>query len=253
MRGSKKLNQEDDFMKKVGLCRILSLLTLCLFFIQSTALAADSLITTDDLKKKMDAGEPLTLIDALSSIEHNELSIAGSINIPSSKVAGNPLLPADKASLLIFYCKGPKCTKSKKAADAATALGYTNVMVYNEGLPAWAKNGYPTENKVKYPNVDLPRLNPADVQAQAGGIVMLDIRGEEVIEVGKIKGAVNIPLDDLDEKYTTLPKDKKIVIIDHAGKQVGVCGKFLHMNGYTDLAVMDGGVLAWKRAGLPVE
>ncbi len=242
-------------MKKLRLYLLMSVMAaFALLLLTPPVFAADTLITTDQLKQKIDAKEPLVLIDALSAIEHDEMSIAGSINIPSSKVtADNPLLPADKNALLIFYCKGPKCTKSKVGANAATALGYTNVMIYNEGLPAWAGKGYPVEKKADYPKIDLPRLSPADVQAMADSAVLLDIRGEEVKDVGRIKNAVAISLDDLSEAYTTLPKDKKIVIMDHAGKQVGITGKFLHMKGYTDLAILDGGMLAWKRAGLPTE
>lgn len=218
------------------------------------AAGSPEMITTDELKKKIDAGEPLLLINALSPIEHDELHIAGSINIPSSQVkADNPKLPADKSKLLIFYCKGPKCSKSRKAAKIAMDLGYTNVLVYNEGLPAWAKRGYPLAKNVTFPKVKFPRLSPKEVLDQADGAVLLDIRGEEVKAVGRIKGAVGISLDRLNEEYGQLPKDKKIIIIDHAGKQVNICGKFLHMNGYADIAVMDGGMLAWKRAGLPVE
>jgi len=245
-------------MKKQWIPRLLTLMICCGFLLmQASAVAAEekfTTITTAELKQKMDAHEPLILIDALSSIEHNELAIAGSINIPSSKVtADNPLMPADKANLLIFYCKGPKCSKSKEAADRALALGYTNVMVYNDGLPDWAKNRYPVETLVNYPKVDIPRLTPQEVQAQAASAVLLDIRGDEVKDVGRIKDAVSIPLDDMDEKFSTLPKGKKIIIFDHAGKQAGICGKFLAMQGYADLALMDGGVLAWKRAGLPTE
>jgi rhodanese-related sulfurtransferase len=239
------------------LTRLVSFMIFCCFLLQATLVSAAgkfTIISTADLKQKIDAKEPLTLVNALSSIEHNELAITGSINIPSNKVtADNPLMPADKAGLLIFYCKGPKCTKSKEAADKAMALGYTNVMVYDEGLPDWAKNRYPVETHVDYPKIEFPRLAPKDVQAQAATAVLLDIRGEEVIEIGKIKGAVNISLADLDQKFDTLPKGKKIIIIDHAGKQVNICGKFLTMKGYTDIAVTDGGVLAWKRDGLPTE
>ncbi|MEW6521724.1 MAG: rhodanese-like domain-containing protein [Thermodesulfobacteriota bacterium] len=245
-------------MQKLWMPCLLTVMICCTFLLLlAPAVSAEEkfkIITTAELKQKLDTKEPLTLVDALSSIEHNELAIAGSINIPSSKVtADNPLMPTDKAGLLVFYCKGPKCSKSKEAANRAVALGYTNVMVYNDGLPDWAKNRYPVETHVDYPKVELPRLTPQDVQAQAATAVLLDIRGDEVKDVGRIKNAVSIPLDNLDEQYTTLPKDKKIILFDHAGKQVNITGKFLAMKGYTDLAVMDGGVLAWKRAGLPTE
>ncbi|MCB2183287.1 MAG: hypothetical protein KQH63_14735 [Desulfobulbaceae bacterium] len=242
-------------MKKLNFSRVLCFVA-CFFLIHSAAMAAEdfTMITTDELKAKMDAGETFTLVNALSPIEFKELTIKGSVNIPSSRVtADNPLLPADKSSLLIFFCKGPKCSKSKKAAKIAMKFGYSNVMVYNEGLPAWAKKRYPIESQVKYPKVKLTRLSPQEVKGQMNSAVLLDIRGEEVKKVGKINGAISIPLDDMEDKYATLPKGKKIIIIDHAGKQVNICGKFLHMNGYEDLAAMDGGVLAWKRAGLPVE
>lgn len=242
-------------MHKNVLTRVTTFFACWLLFLTAAAQAADlKMITTDELKSKMDAGAPLTLVNALSPIEHNEMTIKGSINIPSSQMtADNPLLPADKSGLIIFYCKGPKCSKSKKSAKIAMKLGYTNVMVYNEGIPAWAKKRYPMERKTKYPKVKFERLAPKAVQAQAATAVLLDIRGGEVKKVGKIAGAVSMPMDIVIDKYTTLPKGKKIIIFDHAGKQVNICGKFLHMNGYTDIAVMDGGVLGWKRAGLPVE
>lgn len=236
--------------------RFICFVACCIFLFHSVAIAADDfkMITTDELKSKMDAGESLVLVNALSSIEFKEITIKGSVNIPSSQLtADNANLPTDKSTLLIFFCKGPKCSKSKKAAKSAMKLGYSNVMVYNEGLPAWAKKRYPTVSQVKYPKVKLTRLSPQEIQAQMDSIVLLDIRGAEVKKVGIIKGATTIPLDLMEEKCNLIPKGKKIVIFDHAGKQANICGKFLHMNGYTDLAAMDGGVLAWKRAGLPVE
>lgn len=232
------------------------LFAIMMLLVQGVALAADDFkfISTDELKQKMDAGESYHLINALSPIEFNEMAIKGSVNIPSSKVkAGHPLLPADKGSLLIFYCKGPKCNKSRVAAGKAMKLGYTNVLVYNDGIPGWAKAHYPMDRAVKYPKVKVDRLTPKELNGQLGSVVVLDIRGKKHLKLGVIKGAIKITLDDLDKNYTSLPKGKKIVVVDHAGKQVNITAKFLHLNGYTDLAVLDGGMLAWLRDGLPVE
>jgi len=54
-------------------------------------------------------------------------------------------LPADKNSLLIFYCGGLKCKLSHKSAAKAEQLGYTNVKVFAEGYPKWIseKSDYP--------------------------------------------------------------------------------------------------------------
>jgi rhodanese-related sulfurtransferase len=56
-------------------------------------------------------------------------------------------LPADKNSLLIFYCGGLKCKLSHKSAMKAEKLGYTNVKVFAEGYPAWMAD------KAHYPSV----------------------------------------------------------------------------------------------------
>ena len=229
------------------------LLTLFIFFTGSRAFAVDiPFISTADLKAKMDAGEELVLADALSSIEHDELTIKGSVNIPASQVEGNANLPAAKDTLLVFYCKGPKCGKSRIAAEKAMKLGYTNVMVYNEGLPAWAQHRYPLEKKASYPAIDVTRFSPDQVHGMKDSIAILDIRGAKHKQLGKIDGATEIVLDDLNKEYAALPRDKKIIIVDHASKQVVVAAKFLSMQGYDDVAVMDGGVAAWIRAGLPV-
>jgi rhodanese-related sulfurtransferase len=56
-------------------------------------------------------------------------------------------LPADKNSLLIYYCGGLKCKLSHKSAMKAEKLGYTNVKVFAEGYPAWMAD------KAHYPSV----------------------------------------------------------------------------------------------------
>lgn len=231
------------------LCALISLFSL----FTSAAIAADiPVISTAELKKKMDAKETLVLADALSSIEHKEKAIQGSINIPSSKVKGNPNLPADKNTLLVFYCLGPKCGKSKMAAKVAQTLGYSNIMIYDEGLPAWMQNGYPVTKAANYPNIELTRLTPQQLNDMAKSVTILDIRDAKHKESGRLAGAIEIDMDDLEEKHSTIPRNKKVVVIDHAAKQVVVAAKFLSMNGFKDLAALDGGMMAWVAAGLPV-
>ncbi|HIJ78759.1 MAG: rhodanese-like domain-containing protein [Desulfobulbaceae bacterium] len=235
--------------KIIALC---SCFLLSLFFFQGVAIAEIPFITTPELKQKIDAGEKLVLANALSPIEFSEIAIKGSVNIPASRVEGNPNLPSDKDTLIIFYCLGPKCGKSRIAAEKAVKAGYTNIMVYNEGLPAWAKKGLPLDHEVTYPKIDIDRIPPKQIYAERDSLIILDIRGKKHMALGKIAGTVDILLDDLDQKYTQLPKDKKIVVADHAGKQLNITAKYLHSKGYTNIAIMDGGVSAWLRDGLPV-
>ena len=66
--------------------------------------------------------------------------IPGAINIPDSqfdKLVDK--LPADKATLLLFYCGGLECMLSHNSAFKAEKLGYTNVKVTGRFLDWKAK------------------------------------------------------------------------------------------------------------------
>ncbi len=89
---------------------------LLVFFICSTGFTPGPLVAAgidiptieaDALKYELYHGAPMVLANALSPIEFKDLTIRGSVNIPSSKVKGNPNLPKDKNTLLVFFCKGP--------------------------------------------------------------------------------------------------------------------------------------------------
>jgi rhodanese-related sulfurtransferase len=65
-------------------------------------------INAAQLKAKLDAKAPLTLVDSLSPIEFAAGAIPGSINIPFEQMKSSKLLPRDKSRLLVFYCMGRK-------------------------------------------------------------------------------------------------------------------------------------------------
>jgi rhodanese-related sulfurtransferase len=213
-------------------------------------------VTTDELKRMVDAKEDFVLADALSPIEFAEERIAGSVNLPVSAIkSGAVKLPADKAKKLVFYCKGPKCTKSQKAAGLAVKMGYRNVAVYNEGIPEWVKRGYPAELKKVYPAVEIPVLAAAELKGMLdakANVFVLDLRDDSDAAAGKIPGSVNIDLEELDTRLAAVPKGKKVVVVDLHGKQTQIAGRFLRSKGYEDVARLDGGfVSGWLKAGYP--
>lgn len=215
-------------------------------------------VTTDELKRMVDAKEDFLLADTLSPIEFAEERIAGSVNVPFGALKdGDVKLPPDKTKKLVFYCKGPKCTKSVKTANLAVKMGYTNVLVYNEGLPEWVKRGYAFDRKRIYPDVVIPALSASELKKlldAKANVLVLDIRDPVDVVAGRIPGALNVDLEDLDRRLGQIPKGRKIVIVDLHGKQTQQAGRFLRWKGYEDVARLDGGfVSGWLRAGLPFE
>lgn len=210
-------------------------------------------ISTEDLLTLQQSGTPYLLINALSAIEYNELHIKDSVNIPASHVdRPHTLLPKNKDTTLIFYCKGLRCTKSRLAARNSMKLGFTNVLIYSRGLPTWQEKGLPTASTITYPEIDLQGLNPLQVYQQEEPFI-LDIRGQEVSRMGHIVGSLRIPLDDLADRVGELPCDRPIIIFDHAGQQSPICARYLHSKGYTSVFILEGGMINWIRQGFPTK
>ena len=65
-------------------------------------------LTAKELKRLIDSGGPLFLLNPLSEIEFNEAHIEGSVNIPIEKIYDTKELPEDKSTMIVTYCLGPK-------------------------------------------------------------------------------------------------------------------------------------------------
>jgi rhodanese-related sulfurtransferase len=89
--------------------RALILATTCIVPLLAQAQGSIPFVTTDELKRMVDAKEDFVLANALSPIEYAEENIVGSVNVPYVALRdGKAKLPADKAKRLVFYCMGPK-------------------------------------------------------------------------------------------------------------------------------------------------
>src|SRR6266446_6714788 len=190
-----------------------------------------------------------TVVDARTRVEYEENHIAGAISCPATQTAAVlPRLVKDKSRQLVFYCNGPKCTKSQKAARAAIALGYHKVLEYNEGLPAWAKANLPVAGS-PIPPAEMASIGPEELRAQmesGKGPAVIDVRDAvEFISV-HVPGSVNIPLDELERRAREVPTGE-VAIMDHTGGQTLIAGRLLQKMGRLGLHRLEGGILAWQQ------
>jgi rhodanese-related sulfurtransferase len=129
-----------------------------------------------------------------------------------------------------------------------------NVAVFREGIPGWAKAGYRLAFTDQYPDIAVPVVSASELYLKLRATSMLvDVRPEDHFLKGHIGGSTNIDLEDLYEQFRSLPKDKKIVLIDHKGKLTLTTARFLAARGYKDVVRLDGGFNAWAKYGLPVK
>ncbi len=79
-------------------------------------------------------------------------------------------------------------------------------------------------------------------------IVFVDVRSTQEIERdGTIEGFVHIPIGEFGERYSEIPKGKKIVVACARGGRASRGASILQKNGYTD--VVSVGLLEYKQKG----
>ena len=89
----------------------------------------------------------------------------------------------------------------------------------------------------------------------AGHVRLVDVRTPGEFESVHIPGSYNVPLDLLrehrDEFCTHL--DENIVLVCRSGQRAGRAEQTLRAAGLSRIRILDGGMLAWESAGLPVD
>lgn len=125
---------------------IICLLALCVASFAGAAEAAAAAeakvpdITHEELAKAV-AAKQAVVIDVNGTESFKAGHIPGAIDFQAEKDALAAKLPKDKAALVVAYCGGPSCGAYKQAANAAVALGYTNVKHYSAGISGWKEKG----------------------------------------------------------------------------------------------------------------
>jgi rhodanese-related sulfurtransferase len=83
--------------------------------------------------------------------------------------------------------------------------------------------------------------------------VLLDVRTPEEVAAGKITGAQNIVWDEnFGDKLSSL-EHKPIFVYCGSGIRSAKAAAVLKEKGYDQVYELEGGIKAWKEAGLPVE
>ncbi len=82
--------------------------------------------------------------------------------------------------------------------------------------------------------------------------LVLDVRQPEEYRSAHIGGAKLIPLGDLNRRMQSLPKNREIICVCASGNRSSSATRALINAGY-NAHNMKGGMLAWRRAGLPVK
>lgn len=111
-------------------------------------------ITRDQIKRHLDNGDEIALIEALPEQYYADGHLPSAIQLlPDQIKASAANLFPNKNQLIVTYCANTACQNSKHAAEALTGLGYTNVAEYVEGKQDWMEAGFPIEKGACCPSM----------------------------------------------------------------------------------------------------
>lgn len=83
-------------------------------------------------------------------------------------------------------------------------------------------------------------------------VIKIDVRTADEFKLGSIPGFINIPLDELREHLTELPKDKRIIVTCAVGLRGYLAYRILIQNGFSYVQNLSGGYKTWAAASTPV-
>jgi rhodanese-related sulfurtransferase len=97
-------------------------------------------------------------------------------------------------------------------------------------------------------------ISPAQAYAKfQQGAFFLDVRSQDEWNQFHIKDSTLIPLDQLQNRLSELPKDRDIVVVCLSGHRSLSGTAILQQAGFKHVSCLGGGLQAWIAAGYPIQ
>lgn len=88
---------------------------------------------------------------------------------------------------------------------------------------------------------------------QQEGAVLVDVREPNEWARGHAPGARHVPLGQLANRQSELPRDREVLLICASGNRSKLAAELLGRAGHERASSVSGGTAAWARSGLPIE
>ncbi len=105
-------------------------------------------------------------------------------------------------------------------------------------------------------STEAPTITPTELSAQqksGHAPLVIDVRTAAEFATGHIPGALNIPFDEVADRIDDVDAPNGVALYCMMGPRARKGEAALLASGYDSVLHIDGGLAAWKSAGLPVE
>jgi rhodanese-related sulfurtransferase len=216
-----------------------------------------------DFQKLRASGDPYYAVDIRLPAEYRAGHLPGAIPIPTGQFAlqHENFLAVRHAPVVII---ADDEIRPVWAAAQCQELGFSDVRVLEGGISAWTAAGHdletgdmPTDTfglddaRRQVYSVDARTLDAERARDQ----LLLDVRGSGEFGMGHIPGARWLARGKLELGIAALAPDRSIPIVAvcDSGVRSALAAATLHDLGYTNVRCLDGGIAAWRSAGLPID
>ncbi len=100
-------------------------------------------VTVDEVKKAIDAKQPMALIDVRETEEYGAGRLPGALSVPRGFLELRIEEKAQRGERIVLYCAAG--SRSALAAKSLIDMGYTNVASMAGGYNRWHDAAYPTD------------------------------------------------------------------------------------------------------------
>jgi sulfur-carrier protein adenylyltransferase/sulfurtransferase len=84
------------------------------------------------------------------------------------------------------------------------------------------------------------------LKTSPAGFVLLDVREPFEREIAAIEPSVHIPMQEVPQRLSELPRDRLVVVYCHHGGRSAMVAAFLEAEGFPIVANLRGGIDAWS-------
>ena len=220
-------------------------------------------VDVDGLRALMDrrGGETVYLIDVRTQEEHESGHVPGFRWFPG----GQAVQRSDEAATVhnapvVFACDG--IARAAVTASWFRQMGFGEVYALEGGTSAWTEAGHSLETGLApartlgldEARTRVRRVSPTELDAAESHTVLFVDTSQDFAQ-GHVPGSRWAPRGWLELWVGDLAPStsEPVTVTCLDGVRSTLAAATLQEMGYTDVAVLDGGLRAWREAGLPVE